>query len=241
MNIKTEPQFKMKPQVLILLGCLLGIALTAILCIALYFERMKVWKRVDGDDDDGPRHARRRPRWISASNYQTFPRFDFEEDLEAGPDNLPGTTPLAHENTRHPPRHAAPQQQQQQQQQPPTRLPGGQGPSDLPKRPPPRTLYNWQSWDPESGVLGVRYQPRNEEDEGKILEDEETVQRIEEHERRINSPSPYDLDGALARGGSLPVDIPTKRTERPTFPLPQKLTWQKRTPFEKAGSVWWRN
>jgi hypothetical protein len=205
----------MQPQALLLLICLLVIAVTTVLCISVYFKRMQVWVR----EDDVPGHARRRPRWISSRDYQTF-----EPDLEAGPDSLfvsPETTITLPEHAR----------------QPPPTVSGGHGPSGLPRKPVPRSVYNYRNWDPEDGVIGFTYARRDEEEAGRIL-DEETARRVEEHERRMNNPSPYDLGGALARGGSLPVAIPNKRTKRPTFPVPQRLIWQKLTPFEKAGRIW---
>lgn len=45
----------MKLKEFLLLICLVVIILTAILCIALYFERVQVWSREDNDD---PRYAR---------------------------------------------------------------------------------------------------------------------------------------------------------------------------------------
>lgn len=58
---------------------------------------------------------------------------------------------------------------------------------------------------------------------------------------RSRSVSPYKPTFPPGRGGPYPIDIPKKLTERPTFPLPEKLVWKKLTPFEKAGMVWWRN
>ncbi|QKX64693.1 uncharacterized protein TRUGW13939_11869 [Talaromyces rugulosus] len=211
----------MQPLVFLLLICLLVIAVTTVLCISFYFKRMQVWVR----EDDVPGHARRRPRWISTRNYQTF-----GPDLEAGPDSMsvsPEITSPFTEHARQLPQHA--------QQTPPT-VSSGQGPSGIPRKPVPRSAYNYRNWDPEDGVIGVTYARRDEEDAGRIL-DEETARRIEEHERRMDNPSPYDLGGALAQGGSFPVAMPNKRTKRPTFPVPQKLIWQKLTFFEKAGRI----
>lgn len=58
---------------------------------------------------------------------------------------------------------------------------------------------------------------------------------------RSRSVSPYKPTFPPGRGGSYPIDIPNKPTDRPTFPLPQKLIWKKLTPYERAGMVWWRN
>ncbi|OKL63317.1 hypothetical protein UA08_01802 [Talaromyces atroroseus] len=58
---------------------------------------------------------------------------------------------------------------------------------------------------------------------------------------RSRSVSPYKPTFPPGRGGSMPIDIPKKKTERPTFPLPPKLIWKTLTPYERAGMVWWRN
>jgi hypothetical protein len=58
---------------------------------------------------------------------------------------------------------------------------------------------------------------------------------------RSRSVSPYKPTFPPGRGGSYPIDIPKKKTVRPTFPLPQKLIWKRLTPMERAGMVWWRN
>ncbi|KAH8690205.1 hypothetical protein BGW36DRAFT_68548 [Talaromyces proteolyticus] len=70
--------------------------------------------------------------------------------------------------------------------------------SRIPRRPVPRLGQRYVDWDPEAGVLGVTTasHPRRTE-QG----------HVEEEER---SPSPYDLEEALRRGGSQPTDIPTK-------------------------------
>lgn len=156
---------------------------------------------------------------MPSRNYQTFA----QSDLETGPPPSPGPED---EDPHLPPGTPPPRPQS--------------GYFGLPKHPGPRAQYNYRNWDPEDGVIGVTYKTREEDEHGRIL-DEETARRIEEHERHMNDPSPYDLEAALARGGSLPIPIPNKRTKRPTFPVPQKLIWQKLTPFEKAGAVWWRN
>ncbi|CRG83395.1 hypothetical protein PISL3812_00746 [Talaromyces islandicus] len=215
----------MQPGVLLLLICLLVIALTTILCISFYFNRMRVWVRVD-DEHDGHLHGHCRPRWVRSRNYQTLAQSDLEQGNDTSDYDDDG----------------APGNSQQTLPPPPTRCGGPGRRSGLPKSPAPRAMYNYCNWDPEGGVIGVTYkqQSRADEEHGRIL-DEETARRIEEHERHMDDPSPHNLDRARARGGSSPISIPTKRTKRPTFPVPPKLIWQKLTPFEKAGPVWWRN